>query len=393
LGEDLNISAVLAWGPSWYYQKQFFTGKDDRLSGKNNIMRYDVEVSGFPSSHAGHIVLLRLKEDDYPGTTTIEQWPSWTLPILKWAKSQGAVVGYAHSGWGLEPLEPTNDLPNYIIPKMDNIGANEYIVTVTQDAVDIYSLGDTPAKWELNMWYHTLNCGFRTRASGETDFPCITDQRVGLSRSYFKSDGPVNYDNYVAALKEGRSYVSEGGSHIMDFAANGQEAGTKGSEIKIKGRQQMKIFANVAAYLPREPMDSIQKKQLEGIYWNIERSRVGESRNVQVELIVNGRPVDTATVVADGKINKVNFDYSVDRSCWMALRIFESAHSNPIFVTVDGKPIHEKRSAEWCRDAVDQCWKMKSGNMRPDDRAQAAIVYARAKGIYESIIKEAETNK
>jgi hypothetical protein len=179
----------------------------------------------------------------------------------------------------------------------------------------------------------------------------------------------------------------------MDFAANGQEAGTKGSEIKIKGRQQMKIFANVAAYLPREPMDSIQKKQLEGIYWNIERSRVGESRNVQVELIVNGRPVDTATVVADGKINKVNFDYSVDRSCWMALRIFESAHSNPIFVTVDGKPIHEKRSAEWCRDAVDQCWKMKSGNMRPDDRAQAAIVYARAKGIYESIIKEAETNK
>ena len=30
---------------------------------------YDVEVSGFPSSHAGHLCLLRLKEDDYPGTT------------------------------------------------------------------------------------------------------------------------------------------------------------------------------------------------------------------------------------------------------------------------------------------------------------------------------------
>ena len=69
VGEDLNVAAVLTWGPSWYYQKEFFTGTDDKLSTRKNIMRYDVEVSGFPSSHAGHVVLLRLKEDDYPGTT------------------------------------------------------------------------------------------------------------------------------------------------------------------------------------------------------------------------------------------------------------------------------------------------------------------------------------
>jgi hypothetical protein len=121
LGEDLNIAAVLAWGPSWYHQKTYFTGKDDPLSSPENIMRNDVEVSGFPSSHAGHVVLLRLKEDDYPGTTKIEEWPSWTLPVLAWAKAQDAVTGYAHSGCGLEPSEPTNDLPTYIIPKMDGM--------------------------------------------------------------------------------------------------------------------------------------------------------------------------------------------------------------------------------------------------------------------------------
>ena len=109
LGEDLNVAAVLAWGPSWYHQKTFFTGHDDPLSTAKNIMRNDVEVSGFPSSHAGHIVLLRLKEDDYPGTTKIEEWPSWTLPVFNWAKSQDAVTGYAHSGWGLEPLKPTKE--------------------------------------------------------------------------------------------------------------------------------------------------------------------------------------------------------------------------------------------------------------------------------------------
>ncbi len=385
MGEDLNISAVLTWGPNWYYQKNFFTGRDDKLSTKKNIMRYDVEVSGFPSSHAGHIVLLRLKEDDYPGATTIEQWPSWTLPILKWAKAQGGVVGYAHSGWGLEPMVPTNDLPNYITPKMDNIGANEYIVTVTQDAVDIYSLGDTPAKWELNMWYHTLNCGFRTTASGETDFPCITDLRVGMSRSYYKSSGSVNYDDYVTALKEGRTYVSEGNSHIMDFAINGQEVGTKGSEIKLKGKQQLKISANIAAYLPEKTLDSIQKAQLI-TYWNIEWGRLGESRNVQVELIINGKPVDTVVVLADGKINKLNFDYEVDRSCWAALRVWGSSHSNPIFILVDNKPIREKRSAQWCKDAVDKCWQMKSPGMRKEDRAAAKEVYDKARIIYEKMI-------
>ena len=390
MGEDLNVAAVLTWGPSWYHQKTFFTGKDDMHSGKKNIIRYDVEVSGFPSSHAGHIVLLRLKEDDYPGTTTIEQWPSWTLPILKWAKAQGGIVGYAHSGWGLEPTIPTNDLPNYILPKMDGIGANEYIVAVTQDAVDFYSLGNTPSMWELNMWYHTLNCGFRPRVSGETDFPCITDQRVGMSRSYFKANGTVNYDKYVSALKNGSSYVSEGNSHLMDFSVNGLEIGTNGSEIKIKGKQSLKISANVAAYIPEGIMDSIRGNLLHISYWNIEWSRIGRSKNVQVELIVNGRPVDTVVIAADGKISEVNFNYSIDHSAWVALRIWGSSHSNPVFVIVDGKPIQEKKSAEWCRKAVDQCWKMKSENMRPDDRVQAAVAYDEARKIYDSIIKEAK---
>jgi hypothetical protein len=45
-------------------------------------------------------VLLHLKDQDYPGAKVIEDWPTWDLPILKWAKAQGSVVGFAHSGWG-----------------------------------------------------------------------------------------------------------------------------------------------------------------------------------------------------------------------------------------------------------------------------------------------------
>jgi hypothetical protein len=363
LGEDLNIAAVLAWGPSWYHQKTYFTGKDDPLSTSSNLMRHDVEVSGFPSSHAGHIVLLRLTENDYPGTTKIEEWPSWTLPVLTWAKKQEGVVGYAHSGWGLEPTTPTNKLPNYVMPKMDGIGANEYIVTVTQQAVDFYSAGDTPAPWELNMWYHTLNSGFSTRLSGETDFPCIFDERVGLARSYFKPDSNLNYDSYVAALKKGRCYVSEGKSHIIDFAVNGLEAGTKDSRLFFKGKQTVKVTAKVAANLSAQQDASsksiAQSSLTEQPYWHIERARVGATQKVRVELIVNGEAVDTTEMIADGKWNDVVFNYPVSRSSWVALRIYPSSHTNPVFIIVDGKPIQERRSAEWCRQAVDQCWKMK----------------------------------
>src|SRR2546430_12603953 len=28
LGEDLKVGSVLSWGPSWYFQKTFFEGKD-----------------------------------------------------------------------------------------------------------------------------------------------------------------------------------------------------------------------------------------------------------------------------------------------------------------------------------------------------------------------------
>ena len=390
LGEDLNMGTVLTWGPGWYHQKDFFTGAVSPLSTRQNIMRYDVEVSGFPSSHAGHLVLLNLKEDDYPGTDKIEDWPSWTLPILQWTREQGGICGYAHSGWGLEPVTTTRELPNYIMPKMDGIGANEYIVTVTQNVIDLYSAGDTPAPWELNMWYHTLNCGFRPRLSGETDFPCIFDQRVGIARSYFKADSGLTYTGYIEAIKNGRSYISDGRSHIIDFSVNGIEMGTDNSELSLAKPGSVHIKARVAAWLSPEQGEegaAIAHRPLdEPPYWNTERARIGKTRNVPVELIVNGVSVDTMQVDADGDWKEINFNYFVKRSSWIALRVFPSAHSNPVFVMVDRKPILIRESAVWCRKAVDQCWQNKQSLIRPEERAAAEEAYNKARIFYDALI-------
>ncbi len=405
LGEDINVAAVLAWGPGWYHQKDFFTGDISPLSTKNNVMRYDVEVSAFPSSHAGHVVLLNLKEDDFPGTTKIEDWPSWTLPVLNWAKSQGAVTGYAHSGFGLQPInEEAMDvsfavkrnfqLPDYATPKMDGIGANEYIVTVTQDAVDFYSLGNTPAPWELNMWYHTLNCGFRPRISGETDYPCMYDDRVGVARSYFKPDGDLSFNSFIEAIKKGRCYVSDGMSHIINFSVNGLEVGTNNSELSLNGPRNVKIISRVAALLPEQQDEDgamIAKKPLDRQpYWNIERARIGTTRKVRVELIVNGEAADTTEIFADGKWQDVSFNYPIKQSGWVAIRVYPACHTNPVFVLMNEEPIRVLKSAEWCRQAVDQCWKMKQNNIRFEERTAAEAAYDKARKIYDKIIQESQ---
>ncbi len=393
IGEDLDIGCVLTWGPCWYHQKTFFEGAVNALSTPDNLLRYDVEVSGFPSSHAGHICLLRLTEDDYPNTSTIEEWPSWTLPVLQWAKSQGAVVGYAHSGWGLEPLEKTYNVPNYVMAKFNGIGANEYIVTVVQDACDFISAGDTPYPWELNIWYHTLNCGFRTRISGETDFPCIFDERVGLARSYAHMDGDLDFDSYVQKIKDGANYVSDGRSHIIDFKVDDTAMGANGSELRLGDPRSVHVSARVAAYLP-EQQDQVGAAVAalspdKSPYWHLERARIGTTRTVPLELIVNGQPVARKEIAADGQLCDVAFDVPVDHSSWVALRILPSCHTNPVFVLVDGKPIRaSKRSAEWCRAAVDRCWKMKRDAIREDERGDAQEAYDVARAAYDRIVTE-----
>lgn len=397
LGEDLNIGCVLSWGPCWYYQKQFFEGGVNALSLPRYLMRYDVEVSGFPSSHAGHLCLLRLKEDDYPGTSTIEEWPSWDLPVLKWGKEQGGVVGFSHSGWGLEV--PSETLPNYEMPKFDGIGANEFVVDVVHDVCDFISAVDTPIVWELSIWYHTLNCGYTTRISGETDFPCIYGERVGLGRAYVKMANqpgqPLNYDDYAFGLRDGRSYCGDGRSHLFDMTVNGLGVGEKGEDgrasvLAVKSGATLEVKVRTAALLEEQPRDDIRKQPLrQKPYWNVERSRVGDTRRVPVELIVNGKSVETREIEADGTIQDVEFKYRPEFSSWVAVRIFPSAHTNPVFVEVDGKPIRaSKKSAQWCLDAVDVCWQHKSPQIRDKERGDAEKAFEVARQAYRQILAQ-----
>lgn len=436
-GEDLRVGAVLTWGPGFDFQKQFFTGAPDPASTITHILRYDIEVSGFGSYRTGHLCLLRLREQSYPGTQSVEGWPTLGLTILQWAKRQGAITGSPHSGGGLQIAgEMRNNtatyattIPFYEIPTFDGTGAVEFLINITHEvpgpggdpvpAVDFISIGNTPYVNELTIWYQVLNCGFRPRVAGETDFPCLSGDRVGYGRSYLRVPGELTYDRWCQALAEGKGYASEGNSHLIDFRVNDTLVGENHSEVHLSEpgvvRARVKVAALLAASpsadnlawniarsqteltLPPSSLEPTTKPVFETrvrpYYWHLERARIPGTRKVPVELIVNGYPVARREITADGSLQDLEFETAIPHSSWVAVRILGSSHTNPIFVLVQGKPVRaSRRSAQWCLDSVDAIWARKSRFYAADEMADARRAYAHAREVYRRILQESDAD-
>jgi len=125
--------------------------------------------------------------------------------------------------------------------------------------------------------------------------------------------------------------------------------------------------------------------------WSPELARVRGTRDVTVEAVLNGRPVASRRLTADGTLRDLAFDIPIERSSWIALRILGTAHTNPIFIRVGGRPIRvSKRSAEWCLKAVDQCWSQKSPRISPREREDAQRAYDFARNRYRQIVSESD---
>ena len=395
MGEDLKVGCCLTWGPCFDFQKRFFTGEVAEQSKYPYTLRYDVEVSGFGSHASGHLNLLNLKEQIYPGGESKDHWPTLGLNTLKWAKRQGAVCGPAHSSIGLThtigrlPDTPSKDglnsIPNFFVPAYDGIGANEFVMDVTHNvpgpdgkpvpAVDFISTMNTERVAEWNMWYHVLNCGFRVAASGETDFPCMSGERVGIGRVYAKVDGRLTFDKWVRSIGAGRSYVSDGRCQLLDFQAHAiktdrhVDVGVDGSELRLGRPGRVRLSTDGAALI----------------------DQVGY---VLVELIVNGYPVASKSMKADGSIRKVEFEHQFEQSGWATIRVFPNAHTNPVYVVVGDKPVRGTvDSARWCLAGVEQCWKSKQPTYAADEQADAKAAYDHARRVYQQLIDEHPDNQ
>ena len=457
-GEGLNVGSVLTWGPGFDRQKQFFAPAVHKLSELLTLIKYDIEVSGFGSEALGHVVLLNLKEQIYPGADGSKGWPTWTLPVLRWTKQQGGFGGYAHSGSGLEidPAaaakrlldqldtakdtrldpseaaggllpEPFDDidadrdrfvsqaeleasharvddrLPNFAIPELNSVGAQEIFVTVAHGVTDFISAMDTPRISEWTAWYHLMNVGFPLKAAGETDFPCMSGTRVGQGRSYVRlgKTARVDYPQWCRSLAAGRSYVSDGYAHALDFTVNGRPSG-EALQLTTPGTVTVKAAVAFSAETPlevayggavatsglRHTGDTVLKREIEAIDPRYERGRR------LVEIVVNGLVVASREIHADGREHSVEFSIPIERSSWVALREFPQLHTNPVTVIVAGQPIRASRkSAQWALACIDQLWRVRARRIADFERADAEKAYEEARAIYRRRASESPADR
>jgi len=97
---------------------------------------------------------------------------------------------------------------------------------------------------------------------------------VGEGGTYAKLDGPLSYRGFIEAIRAGRSYVSDGRSHLLDFRVDGTELGTRGGEARLDRAGVVRVSLQAAAWLKAAPDDDLRSRPpTEKPYWDLRRAR------------------------------------------------------------------------------------------------------------------------
>ena len=452
-GEALNVGCVLTWGPCFDFQRRYFSPKADVISEPLTVLKYDLEISGFGSAALGHVCLLNLTNQTYPGSegSKLKGWPTWTVPVMRWTKEQGGVTGYPHSAMHVNPTssakrmiadydknqsgglssgeaakallpksfdiidadkdgslterelfesinQAADELPNLAVPEMNGAGAMEICVSTAEGVCDFISAMDTARIPEWNTWYHIMNSGFPLKLSGETDFPCMSSRRVGQGRVYVQLGDveQVDYRKWCNGVAKGRSYVSDGFAHAVDFKVNEMAPGFGNVDLPKAGKVTIKAKVSFAPEIPRAVaygmLNPSAGRRMVGDTINLHAPRATQMVKGgvrKVEIVMNGQVIAHQSVPADGEIHELSFEVPVEQSSWIALRQFPQLHTNPVDVTINKAPIRaSKQSARWCAESIKLLWKNRHTRIKEEERTAAHESYQRAIKIYEQIERE-----
>ena len=314
-----------------------FSGRLDPVSTPGHSVYVGQE---FRDWQQGHITLLRLRKLVEPlrpfgGIFNDKTYRHLHLaPAAREARAQDGVVTWAH---------------------FDNLPGAESPIDIALgliDAVELITYDDPtgpPPHWEpwrmerpanlpalpvlpgIELYYHYLNAGFRLPLAAGTD-KMSEGIPVGSSRFYAKVGGEQTFDAWLAGLKAGNGFITNG--PLLTFEAEGRESG----EV-IDFHEPRSVTARATA-----------------------RSIHPFTR---LQIIVNGEAAATspepkrdATGIYEAKLEaRIN----LDGSAWVAARVSEPsregklilprnltvfAHSNPVYFLRDGLKVRVQESID-----------------------------------------------
>jgi dipeptidyl aminopeptidase/acylaminoacyl peptidase len=357
--EDLNAANMIVANSqgAFVHDKEFFTGGVSSLSTSRYVLYWGQEYRN--DFVLGHMAFLNIKKQVPPSYTSVIGSDSpYDFPLnttaAAAAKKQGGLVTYVHPHYGgvADPFD------TYYGAKELPVSAALGVV----DSMDILPSGESA----YEMWYRLLNAGFKISAGAGTD--CFTNWRginrvPGSGRTYVEVGGVLTWDRWLDRYREGRNFVSNG--PLVTFNVNGQPAG---AEIRVPPGQpyRARISAEVISRVPLR----------------------------RVEVIRNGEVIASADASAGERSLRIDHEASVDRSCWLAVRVVGGqarglgagdqvtrAHTTPVYVTVGGKPAVVGEDVELLIRWVDRLWALleERNNFGPgNNRDQARRIFQQA---------------
>lgn len=188
--------------------------------------------------------------------------------------------------------------------------------------------GFTEAGWidfGFQTYYLLLNCGFRMRVSAGTASG-VHPVPLGFGRVYVHLPDGFDYDQWIAGLDEGRTFVTTG--PMLDVQFNGLPPG---HTFRLDSSASARVHLTGTA----ESMHPLGR----------------------IEIVKNGKPFQVlspsnAEKASGGYASDIDCVVDLDSSSWLAVRCFEAhpdnrvrfAHTNPVFVDIAGKPLRPRRA-------------------------------------------------
>jgi hypothetical protein len=279
----------------------------------------------------GHVMLLGIKELVQPvsiGYGISKKHPD-APPIragIDTAHEQGGTAIWCHNNWGFE------DVPNWLAGKLD--------------AQNIFD-GGSHGGYE-DSFYRYLNAGLRVPFSTGTDW-----FMYDFSRVYARVDGELSPESWLAALRAGRTFITNG--PLLEFRVN--DSG---------------------------PGDTIALDQPAAL--EISASAVGRLDFDRLEVIQNGRVIETVpTRPVDGHYAaRLRVKLPVSEPGWIAARISPSAkteygnplfaHTSAVYTTVGGRRIQIETDVRFLLGQLESARSAIAANARFETDSQREAV-------------------
>ncbi|MBI4463018.1 MAG: CehA/McbA family metallohydrolase [Acidobacteria bacterium] len=298
----------------------FFRGALDLASTPDRLLYFNQE---YRPPFYGHISFINLKKHlispfttGYEGTAIESLYPSNT-DMFRLARQQGAIGGYVH--------------PFSSDPATSDYGrARGLPVDVALGVVDYLELmSGSDHVTTAGVWHRLLNCGFKISATAGED--SISDLHraalVGANRTYAYLGPRLDYELWVEAIRQGKTFVTNG--PLLEFAVN--DAGI-GKEIRLA--------ATGGTVILRGQMQSIVPVE-------------------KLEVFYNGEVVASIPLTEGGKKAEFHLEKVVARSGWFTLRAYSGrpvhpiddrypfAETGPIYAYCGNQPIRSRTDADY----------------------------------------------